>query len=607
MKKFLLLQFFILLVTILALPFSRLNAQDSTVGRMSAQRQRQLMPPLVGKDIKDAEREIKAIFKDIRIQKTEMETSQVQPGQVVIQFPEPGAILTPETQVVLRYRKKNSLLENIIQGVGQNTRTVPDVRNKTVSEAKRILENIQLKAGFQARQDDVDDLMVIDQSPTRGRTVFAGASVKLTVQRPSDPSSSMTTSSRNPSPRPTTFTVPRVIGLTESRAIQEIRQAGWEVGAKTDEEASGNYGLILRQSPAAGELVRQKSPVNFVIAVQPPQVTVPDLKAKTLGQAKQELDRVGLNVAYVVGVSTSLPGAVVSNQSRAPGTQVERGSSVGLTFDIPSKPSTPTPTLTPVPTPTPVPSVIGQTQDIAAQILQRAGFRLGSISTEPSNSAQETVIRQEPLANTTAPAGTAVNVVLATPIVIPPPSPLPTLPLPIMVPDLSGQSREVASRNLQLVGLKLGQVIEQSSNSQQGTVITQSPSPGTAVEPRSVVNIVLAMPTPLVPPPPPDDWISKLIKDVPQALVVVGVGLLGLLFAGFLKKILKPKEGKGSSPSPVTPNIEYRAHADQGTQTIETETRLNLPFEFTLRPLSDTGKQWIEVAGQLITNERSEA
>ncbi len=614
MKKFLLLQFFSLVAINLALPFY-VVAQDGTFNRAQ---QRTLMPPLVGKDVRDAERELKAIFKNIRVQKTEVENTQFQPGQVVEQSPLPQRPLTSETQVVLRYRKKPSFLDNIVQGISDNTRTVPGVRGKSVREAKQILENVQLKASFQSRQDNSDELIVIDQSPARGRTTFAGASVKLTVQRPSD-STLPVTPPRDPRPRPTPLTVPSVIGLTESQAIQKIEQAGWVVGTKTIEEAPTNHGRVLRQTPAPEIEVRQKSPISFVIAIKPPQVTVPNLKGQTLSQARQELESVGLKLGYSVG-SPSLPRAVVSRQSPVPNAQVDRGSSVGLTFEIPPPPSPPPSP----PTQKPVPNIVGRSRDVAAQILRNAGFRFVEGGTEPSDSVAGTVIRQNPQANTPALPGAEISGVVATPIVTITPSP-PPQPTPVLVPDLRGLSREVASQNLLAVNLRIGPVTEAQSNSRPGTVLNQTPEPGTSVPPSSVVRIVLAVPTPTPvvdpkPPASPDDWLSKLIKDAPKALVVIGLGFFGLLLASLLKKLVRPKDEKDEllsltapipepSPSPalVKPNIEYRAQADTGTQSLETETRLSLPFEFTLRPLSDVGKQWIEVVGQLIANERSEA
>jgi serine/threonine-protein kinase len=83
-----------------------------------------------------------------------------------------------------------------------------------------------------------------------------------------------------------------------------------------------------------------------------------------------------------------------------------------------------------------VPTLAGQTRDEATRRLEAAGLNLGAVAHEPSAQAPETVIRSDPPAGTTVPAGSEVSLILSsgpTPSPTPSPTPVPT-PSPTPVP-----------------------------------------------------------------------------------------------------------------------------------------------------------------------------
>lgn len=617
MKKSRILPFFILFVFGSSLFLLETAAQQER-GRVAGANQQPsaFMPNLIERDIKDAERELKRLVKGLSVEKIEIESSRLQPGQVIEQSPAPKTPLYPQTRVVLQFRKRDSQkTENLINEIGKiigpalERTTVPDVRGKSVSQAKEILAGRKLRASTRSREEAVDSRLVVDQSPEPGKRVSPNSSVQLTLEQQRKP----TTSTRAEPEQPKTTIVPSVIGQKPDVARQLIERADLIVGGITNEETAEGWGLVLRQSPQPRTRVDRRSAVNLVIAVRPPPVTVPNLRDLSLSRAEQELRQNGLNRGYVVGVSAQTPGAVVVNQSPLPGRQVDRGSDVGVTLDLPS---TPTPTPTPL---TVVPNLRGQSPEEVNRSLRAARLNPGQSTTQPSNSPQGTVVAQQPLPGASVAVGTAVSVVLAVPIQTPTATPTPTpTPVPVTVPDLRGKSRDEASRNLQTVKLRLGQVIAQPSNFPLGTVIEQQPPPGAKVEAGFVVNVVLAAkatptvtPTPTPSPPTTPGWVTKLVEQIPKVLGVAGLGLLGLLLAGLLKRLIKPKPAPPNPPNPPTPpvakpKLEYRTRDDQGTQAIEAYAGLCLPLELSLRPKFDAGRQWIEVAGQLIANEWSE-
>jgi serine/threonine-protein kinase len=66
------------------------------------------------------------------------------------------------------------------------------------------------------------------------------------------------------------------------------------------------------------------------------------------------------------------------------------------------------------------------------------------------------------------------------------------------VPDVTGESEENARSALEAAGLRVGEVTEQESGEEPGTVIEQSPGAGEQVDRDSAVDLVVAAPT-LVP------------------------------------------------------------------------------------------------------------
>jgi serine/threonine-protein kinase len=99
----------------------------------------------------------------------------------------------------------------------------------------------------------------------------------------------------------------------------------------------------------------------------------------------------------------------------------------------------------------------------------------------PTGTATETVLSQNPAAHTQVDVGTSVKL---------------TVPQPgnnVAVPDVSGQTPIHAAGLLGQAGLQAGQQTSQCSNSvSQGLVISSSPGAGQAVAKNSTVNLVVS-------------------------------------------------------------------------------------------------------------------
>jgi hypothetical protein len=76
------------------------------------------------------------------------------------------------------------------------------------------------------------------------------------------------------------------------------------------------------------------------------------------------------------------------------------------------------------------------------------------------------------------------------------------VPALVALPDLTGETPREAARLLHRYQLGLGQERQRESDARPGTVIRQSPAPGTRVPRETPVNILVATAPPAAPKPP---------------------------------------------------------------------------------------------------------
>lgn len=117
----------------------------------------------------------------------------------------------------------------------ENTVIVPDVTNRTLAEAKKMLTNIGLKYSVDETTETSDDSMVVSQMPVAGETLTEKSLVKIFVQG-----------------NDTRFgtTVPDVRNMDITSATKALSEANLNI------KISGS-GVAILQTPAAGTNVEQ--------------------------------------------------------------------------------------------------------------------------------------------------------------------------------------------------------------------------------------------------------------------------------------------------------------------------------------------------------------
>lgn len=133
--------------------------------------------------------------------------------------------------------------------------------------------------------------------------------------------------------KPRNVTVPNVTGKPISVARKEMEAMGLLL-RQSRETTSDQYtaGLVVSTRPASGELTRAGGIVDATISTGSKFVTVPTLRGKALGDAKNILDRMSLEMSsdFEYVPDKELDRDFVAGQSPAPGKKVERFSKVKL-------------------------------------------------------------------------------------------------------------------------------------------------------------------------------------------------------------------------------------------------------------------------------------
>ncbi|MEX0875720.1 MAG: Stk1 family PASTA domain-containing Ser/Thr kinase [Actinomycetota bacterium] len=262
--------------------------------------------------------------------------------------------------------------------------------------------------------------------------------------------------------------VPRVAEREPDEANRLIRAAGLEPAFQRQEfSQSVADGLITRQEPPAGRSVARGSQVKYWVSKGRPIVTVPNIVGKTLQEASQQLQELGLTIGERTQAFSEEELGTVLEQDPNPGREVRSGDRVDVTISQGQEKGI-------------VPNVIGQDEADASAILANAGFRVNRIREPHPTAAQGTVFDQDPPAEGEAPPGSVVDIFVS------------EGPESFAMPGVIGDDESVARNELESRGLVV-QVVNQftADETERGTVIDQDPSEGTIVDRGDTVEIIV--------------------------------------------------------------------------------------------------------------------
>lgn len=196
--------------------------------------------------------------------------------------------------------------------------SVPDVAGMTEDDAKAALNKVGLGCKISKQNSDtVAEGNVISQSQKADSKVDKNTTITITVSSGSN-----------------TFTVPNVVGKTESDASSTLKNAGLTVSIDYSYSDSVSQGNVISQTPSKGSSVKSGDSVTINVSrgKETKTVTVPNVIGLTESQANEALDNAGLKYSVSTSQESSSEKGTVIGQSYSSGKEVEEGTVIQLTL-----------------------------------------------------------------------------------------------------------------------------------------------------------------------------------------------------------------------------------------------------------------------------------
>lgn len=243
---------------------------------------------------------------NVRNTTKEVSSDEVKKGNVVRTDPQIG------TEV-----KKNSRVTLYIS-TGKDTVDMQDYTDQTVADAKKAL----IALGFveanitstEEYSDEVDSGKIISQTPaTDDKVVPSEAKIAFVVSKGKEP-----------------VTVPNLVGMTSSLAVQSLADIGITSPDITYQYSDQDKGDVIAQSPNSGQqAIPGETTVTLVVSSGIKKVTVPDLTGKTKDEATKALSDLGLTMTTTEEYSNTVKeGSVISNDQT--NQEVEKGTAIAV-------------------------------------------------------------------------------------------------------------------------------------------------------------------------------------------------------------------------------------------------------------------------------------
>ena len=193
---------------------------------------------------------------------------------------------------------------------------VPDVKNMTVVEAQKLLEEKEFKVELEEKYGDPAQFKpgtVMEQSPKAGEKRKQRSLIILTICKGAELKA-----------------VPDIVGMSEGKAENTLLNAGFKIGKITKKHVEGQrIGTVLTQSPKALDKAPKGSGIDLVI--NEGDKPVPNLIGKSIADAKRLLAQAGLTLGEVKEVNdhSAVKNVVLASNPNA-GTKIGAGDPVSI-------------------------------------------------------------------------------------------------------------------------------------------------------------------------------------------------------------------------------------------------------------------------------------
>lgn len=347
---------------------------------------------------------------------------------------------------------------------------IPDVVGMTQVNAEAAITGAFLIVGNVTSDTSltVAEGNVISQAPESG-DVLQGTAVDLVI-----------------SSGPPTATMPPVIGMSRTEAINELETLGFtNINVNTQPDLTP-IDQVIGQSPSAGSVIPITDTINLTVS---DGIVVPNVIGMSLTEATNTLESAGLSVIDFQEPNNA-PIGQVFNQFPASGNNLNPNDQVQIFVSIGVL----------------VPNVLGMTEANATSTLQGAGFNV-SVNPVENNAPIGQVVSQTPFGVDAEYGSTVIIDVSAG----------------VPVPDVVGNNSTAATSTLETAGFTVNE-IPVDSNAPVGEVVSQTPNGGENASYGSEVTIFVSSGIAPTAPDVSGIWRLSFTPLVEQSCVNTGMG-----------------------------------------------------------------------------------
>ncbi|MFD5802357.1 Stk1 family PASTA domain-containing Ser/Thr kinase [Streptomyces sp. NPDC127020] len=260
------------------------------------------VPGFIGQTKADAQQ--LAVNADLELAFTQKPCEDQKKGNICDQDPKQGTDVDKKSTV------------NLVVSTGAPKVAVPNVIDKDVDTATEQLENKGFKVETKQTESSQDEGTVLNQDPDPGSELEKGSTVTLEVAKAEAKA-----------------TVPDVVGRSCDEAKAQMQNNDLEATCTDQPTQDPNQvDKVISTTPAANQQVDKGSKVTIVVGKAVAKTKVPEVRTKSLAEARQILQQSGFTNVQVAPNAPGDDNATVIAMDPQPGTEVDDPAATPITL-----------------------------------------------------------------------------------------------------------------------------------------------------------------------------------------------------------------------------------------------------------------------------------
>ena len=330
--------------------------------KVSSGKTLQMVPNVMGMPIETAQAELNKL--DFAVVIFEEYDDVIAEGCVISQSFDPFSEVDDESEITLTVSKGRDSASTIKEAEIKMPNLVGISYNDAIKQLKEL--GLTMRVTAHEYNKDYDRDMIISQNIKANEKIKNTRVVDIAVSLGYEKTS-----------------IPDIVLKTEEKAISKLSGHGLKYKITYDESETIAKGLVISQSPVAGNEVTPETVITLIVSTGAKSFSMPNVVGMQEDEAVKTLSASGLSVSITYEQDDNKTEGDVIKQNVSTGASVKRGDSVVITVCTHSKVIT-------------VPNVVGKTQNEAEKAIKNAGLKSGVVKVNSDTIAKGIVISQTP-------------------------------------------------------------------------------------------------------------------------------------------------------------------------------------------------------------------